>query len=158
MENRHGLVVDLSISDPTLAAERQEALLLTRRARRRHRLKPRTLAGDRGYGTGAFLYEAEAQLGVVPLIPLMIEGPIRGSDPGSEARRRARRRKRSKSYQLAQRIRKRVEEIFGWAKTIGGLRRSRHVGRWKIGQQVLLVAAAYNLLRLARIRPEVQGA
>jgi hypothetical protein len=44
-----------------------------------------------------------------------------------------------------------VEETFGWVKTIGGLRRARYVGRWKIGQQTLVVGAACNLLRLARL-------
>jgi hypothetical protein len=43
------------------------------------------------------------------------------------------------------------EEFFGWAKVIGGLRRSRHVGRWKIRQQVELAAAAYNLVRMRRL-------
>ena len=44
-----------------------------------------------------------------------------------------------------------MEETFGWTKMIGGLKRSRHVGRWKIYQQALVVNSAYNLLRMARL-------
>jgi hypothetical protein len=58
----------------------------------------------------------------------------------------------SVGYAISQKIRKRVEEIFGWCKTIGGLARSRLVGRWKITQEALVVAAAYNLLRMTRMR------
>ena len=150
MENRSGLVVDVSVSEANGYAERDEAIRMVRRSRRRHRLKPRTLGADKGYAAGAFLHQLEAGEGIVPLIPIP-DGPIRGTGPQSEARRRARRRQQTKRYKVAQRIRKRVEEIIGWDKTIGGLRRSRHVGRWKILQQTLLVNAAYNLLRMARL-------
>lgn len=52
---------------------------------------------------------------------------------------------------MAQRIRKRLEEVDGWTKEIGGMRRSRRVGRWKIDQMVLVMHTAYNLLRLGRL-------
>jgi transposase len=150
MENRNGLVVDVSVSEANGRAERQEALTLVRRSRKRHRLKPKTLGADKGYAAGAFLHELESKEKIVPMIP-MPRGPIRGVGPEAEARRRARRRQKTKGYKTSQRIRKRVEETFGWTKTIGGFRRSRHVGRWKIYQQALLVNAAYNLLRMARL-------
>ncbi len=110
----------------------------------------KTLAADKGYDAGPFLHELEAKEGVVPLVPIR-KGAIRSRGPEAEARRRARRRQRTKRYQLAQRVRKRVEESIGWSKTIGGLRRTRHVGRWKIAQQALIVYATYNLLRMARL-------
>jgi hypothetical protein len=44
-----------------------------------------------------------------------------------------------------------VPTVFGWSKTVGGLRRSRHVCRWKIAQRVELTAAAYNLVRMRRL-------
>lgn len=150
MENRSGLVVDVSMSEARMRAEREAALAMLRRTRRRHRLRIRTLAADKSYDAGAFLHELEAKEGVVPLVPTR-RGPIRSRSPEGDARRRARRRARTKRYRLAQGVRKRVEEAFGWSKTIGGLRRSRHLGRWKIAQQALLVYAGYNLLRLARI-------
>lgn len=150
MENRNGLVVDVRVSEARTKAERREALTMVRRVRERHRLPIRTLAADKGYDAGPFLHELESQDGIVPLVPIRV-GPIRSAGPQADARRRARRRQRTKRYQLAQRVRKRVEESIGWSKTIGGLRRSRHVGRWKITQQALIVYAAYNLLRLARL-------
>ena len=67
MENRHGLVVDVSVSEANGRAERTEALRLVRRARRRHGLKMKTLRADKGYGAGPFLHELEAEAGVVPL-------------------------------------------------------------------------------------------
>ena len=150
MENRNGLVVDVSVSEANGRAERKEALTLVRRARKRHRLEPKTLGADKGYAAGAFLHELESKEKIVPMIP-MPKGPIRAAGPEAEARRRARRRQKTKAYQTSQRTRKRVEETFGWTKTIGGLKRSRHVGRWKIYQQALVVNAAYNLLRMARL-------
>jgi hypothetical protein len=44
-----------------------------------------------------------------------------------------------------------VEEVFGWMKTVGGIARARFVGRWKIEQQMLMTASAYNLLRISRL-------
>jgi transposase len=149
MENRSGLVVDVSVSEARTRAEREEALVMTRRVRKRHRVAMRTLAADKGYDAGPFLHTLERER-VVPLIPIR-DRPIRSRGPEADARRRARRRQRTKRYQMSQRTRKRVEEGIGWSKTIGGLRRSRHVGRWKIGQQALIVYATYNLLRLARL-------
>jgi hypothetical protein len=156
MENRHGLVVDVSVSEANGVSEREEALAMVRRARQQHGVVVSTLGADKGYDAGAFLHALEGEE-VVPLIPIRA-GAIKSQSPEADARRRARRRQRTKRYQVAQRARKRVEEIFGWGKTIGGLRRSRHVGRWKIGQQALIVAAAYNLLRMARLSPQAQCA
>jgi transposase len=150
MENRHGLVVDVSLSEARTKAERSEALVMVRRVRKRHGVAVKTLAADKGYDAGPFLHELEAQEGVVPLVPIR-KGAIRSQGPAADARRRARRRQRTKRYQMAQRVRKRVEESIGWSKTIGGLRRTRHVGRWKITQQALIVYATYNLLRMARL-------
>ncbi len=150
MENRHGLVIDVAVSEVGGKAERHHALGLTRRARKRHRLKPRTLAADKGYDAGPFLHALESEEKIVPLVPIR-RRPIKSHGHEADARRRARRRQRTARYRVGQRCRKRVEEIFGWTKIIGGLERSRHVGRWKIEQQWLVVNAAYNLLRLSRL-------
>ncbi len=156
MENRNGLVVDVSVSEANGRAERKEALILVRRTSKRHRLEPKTLGADKGYAAGAFLLELESKEKIVPMIP-MPNGPIRAAGPEAEARRRAKRRQNTKGYKISQRIRKRVEETFGWTKTIGGLERSRHVGRWKIYQQVLVVNAAYNLLRIAGLEARLRA-
>jgi hypothetical protein len=58
---------------------------------------------------------------------------------------------RKGGYQTSQRIRKRVEEIFGWIKTVGGLRRSRYRGRERTQAWGYFVAGTYNLLRMARL-------
>ena len=54
---------------------------------------------------------------------------------------------------VSQRVRKRVEEIFGWMKTVGGLRKTRYRGHARTQLHASLVAAAYNLLRIARLSP-----
>jgi transposase len=150
MENQNGLIVVVATSEANGRADRDVALYMLRRSKRRHRLKPKTLAVDKGYDAGPFLHALEKEEGVVPLVPTR-RGVIRGTSEAADARRRARRRQRTKRYQQAQRTRKRVEEIFGWTKTTGGLRRSRHIGRWKIHQNGLVVATAYNLLRITRL-------
>ena len=59
----------------------------------------------------------------------------------------------TRAYAISQRVRKRIEELIGWAKTVRGLRRAGFIGRWKIKLQAEITAAAYNLLRLARLEP-----
>ena len=54
---------------------------------------------------------------------------------------------------LSQKCRKKVEECFGWLKTIAGLDRSRTVGRWKLKQALEMGAAAFNLVRLRQLKP-----
>jgi len=94
---------------------------------------------------------------IVPHVA-MKEGPVGGrfirqrkDQDAIAARRRMRGRMRTAGYRLSQRTRKKVEEAFGWIKQIGGLARTRLVGRWKVRQQFQMVAAAYNLVRLSRL-------
>jgi transposase len=150
MENRSGLCVAVQVSQATGTAEREAVRPLLRQVQRDLGVTPRTLGADKGYAAGPFLEQLERQEQVVPHVPLSA-GPIRGDTPEAEARRRARRRAASVGWTLSQRIRKRVEEIVGWMKTVGGLARTRHIGRWKIAQVATLVAAAYNLVRLVRL-------
>jgi len=63
--------------------------------------------------------------------------------PGRDARRPDR------GYRISQRIRKRVEEMFGWMKTVGGFRKTRFRGLVRYGEQALMTAAAYNLIRMS---------
>ena len=84
MENRNGLVVDVSVSEANGRAERQEALTLVRRTRRRHRLRLKTLGADKGYAAGAFLHELESKETIVPMIP-MPKGPIRAAGLEADA-------------------------------------------------------------------------
>lgn len=151
MENRNGLCLDIAIDAADGHAERRQALAMLDRVRRKHPVDPETLGADGGFVAGIFLSEVERR-GVTPYVPLP-PGPIRGDGRPSAARRRARRRMRTAAYRRAQRVRKRVEEIIGWCKKIGGLARTRFVGRWKIAQQAYITGAAYNLLRMARLKP-----
>jgi transposase len=157
MENRHGLLVDVDLGEANGTGEREQALVLLERSRARHELpRRRTLGMDAGYPAGEYL-TALQQAKVIAHVPVP-EGPIDPKGKGASARLRARKRMRTLQYEISQRIRKRIEEIFGWKKEIGGMRRSRHVGRWKLTQNALIVGAAYNLLRLARLAPCLQSA
>lgn len=153
MENRSGLCVDISVDEANGTAERIQVGEMLDQTYKRQGLWPRTVGMDAGYKDGKFLDVVE-ECGIVPHVPVG-DGPIVGDDPGAQARRRAKRRAKTKSYDRSQRIRKRIEEIFGWCKMVGGLGRARFVGRWKIKLQSEITAAAYNLLRLARLRPAV---
>lgn len=78
--------------------------------------------------------------------------PLReGSDEGTRARWLVRQGQRRAGFKKSQRRRKLVEEFFGWAKTVAGIRRARHVGCEKIQQCFELAAAAYNLVRMRNL-------
>jgi len=149
-ENRHGLCLDICVAGADGHAERKMAEAMLRRFRRRHRRQPRTLGADAGYEGGKFLQTVEEDLNIQPHVPISSE---RVTTPGPEgdARRRMLRRMKTQAYQLSQRARKKVEQVFGWLKQPGGLRKVRHVGRWKIQQVAYLWGAAYNLLRMANL-------
>jgi transposase len=149
MENRHGLCLDVRVDAANGTAERQCAKKMLKHAWRRHKLTPKTLGADKGFDDGPFLLDLEDEA-IRPHVPIR-EGAIVSKEPPGMARRRARRRMKTKGYAISQWVRKRVEEIIGWMKTIGGLARTRFVGRWKIAQEALITGAAYNLLRMARL-------
>jgi transposase len=140
MENRNGLCVDFRIVPPSGHAERNEALKMIRRLRRRA-FDPKTVAGDRGYDVGSFPKDL-LDLGIKPHVAVNEHRP-----PNSLSRRYA----RGKGYEVSQRIRKRVEEIFGWMKTFGGLRKTRYRGTARTATAGYFVATAYNLLRMGRL-------
>jgi IS5 family transposase len=149
-ENRHGLILDLDVTEANGHAERIAALDMIRRVKGSSLpVHMTTVGADRGYDAGAFLVAVEAE-GVTPMVA-MRTGSIRGRSASAQARRRALRRKSTARYRLAQRKRKLTEEGLGWTKSVGGLRRFRHLGRWKNTQQALVGAAAYNLLRITRL-------
>lgn len=142
MENRHGLCVDLQIAPATGTAERDTALAMLRRQARRG-FRPTTVGADKGYHCRDFVRQLR-QRGLRPHLAC-----IRGRrTPGLDGRTT-----RHEGYRLSQRLRKKVEEIFGWMKTIGGLRKSRVRGVARTQHVSYLVGAAYNLLRLSRLRP-----
>jgi len=153
MDNRHGLCVDVSIDYATGTAERQQALAILKHVRRRHKLRPKTVGIDAGYDDGPFLDELERKHKIKPHVPVR-RGKIKATDTAGWARRRAFGRSRTKGYAISQRIRKRVEQIIGWSKTVGRLARTRFLGHERIEMEALITGAAYNLLRMTRLAPD----
>lgn len=140
MDNRHGLCVDVMVTPATGTAEREAAVQLLRRQARR-RIRPRTLGADKGYHARAFVYALRRRR-IRPHV-----AQVRGRHtPGLDGRTT-----RHQGYALSQRLRKRIEEIFGWWKTVGGLAKSRVRGVVRTEQATHWVSAAYNLLRMSRI-------
>jgi transposase len=145
MEHRHGLIVDVESTRAGVKVERTAAITMLDRVRLKHEQaglkQPATLAGDKGYHVNEFVYEL-LDRNVKPHIA-RISGRI---TPGLDGRTAG-----SAGYCMSQRIRKRVEEIFGWMKTVGGFRKTRFRGLERFGEQGLMTAAAYNLMRLSRL-------
>jgi transposase len=140
VENRHGLLVELQVSSATGYAERDTACEMLRSADRSARS---TVGADRGYDTRGFVDQCRA-IGVTAHVAQ------------HQTRRRSaidERTTRHPGYAMSQKIRKRIEQVFGWAKTIGGLRRTRYRGLRRTQFTAHLVGAAYNLIRIARLRP-----
>ena len=157
-ENRNGLIVGIVVTEASGTAERDAALELVDEADATHGVKPKTLGADKGYDDGGFFQKVEARQ-IEPHIPLVKEPrdpakvPCQKQRPGVEARQRMKTRQGSEGYRLSQKCRKKVEECFGWLKTIAGLDRSRTVGRWKLQQMLEIGAAAFNLVRLRKLKP-----
>jgi transposase len=140
MENRHGLLVDFQVTTATGTAERDVVPTLLDAARERG-FHPTTLGSDKNYDTQACVAAQRAR-GVTPHVAQNTTNRRSAIDG---------RTTRHAGYAVSQRIRKRVEEIFGWLKTVGGFRRTRYRGRERTGLAGYLVATAYNLARLSRL-------
>ena len=156
-ENRNGLIVGIEATEAGGTAERSLALDLLDGVKKRHGKKPKTVGADKGYDSGDFFRELESRgiEGPVPLVkePRDPSGASEKEKPGVEARHRMKVRMGSEGYRLSQKCRKKVEECFGRLKTIAGLGRSRTVGLSKLQQALEIGAAAYNLVRLLKLKP-----
>ena len=138
MENRHGLVVSPRLTAATGTAERQAAEAMVEAVPGRHRI---TVGGDKAYDTREFVQSLRA-LKAVPHVAQNCQGRKSAIDG---------RTTRHPGYAVSQRLRKRVEEIFGWMKTVGNLRKTRHRGGDRVGWKFTLTAAAYNLVRIRNL-------
>ncbi len=138
MENRNGLVVDATLTHASGTAEREAALDMLNRMDGRHRI---TLAADKAYDTADFV-AALRDINVTPHVAQNTANRRSAIDG---------RTTRHPGYGVSQRIRKRIEEVFGWAKTSGGLRKTRHRGKDRVGWMFTLTATAYNLMRLPKL-------
>ena len=137
MENRSGLITDTRVTVADGYGERDAALAMA--VDLPHRRV--TLGGDKGYDTTDFIL-ALRHMGVTPHVTQNTTNRRSAIDA---------RTTRHAGYAISQRKRKRVEEAFGWMKTIGLLRKLRHRGRAKIEWIFRLAAAAYNLIRIRNL-------
>ena len=134
-ENRHGFIVDTAVTEAMGTAERDAALMMlgelpltTRRV---------TVGGDKNFDMPAWV-AAVRQMGITPHVAQHTTNRRSAIDG---------RTTRHPGYALSQRYRKKVEQPFGWMKTVGLLRKLRHRGGRKVDWIVSFTAAAYNLVR-----------
>lgn len=151
MENRCGLCLDVTVDTADGRAEPRNALRMLRHVERRHHLVPETLGADANYHPGPFLLAVE-QHGTTPHVPIKAK-KIRGQSQEAQARRRAKTRMKTLGHRISQRVRKRCEQIIGWAKTVAGLSRTKFIGHVRIENSALMCGAAYNLLRMSKLVP-----
>ena len=139
MENRSGLIVAATLTKATGTAERQAAEeMIVRHSPGARRI---TLGSDKAYDAAAFVADMRA-LNVTPHIAQNISGRRSAIDA---------RTTRHPGYAVSQQKRKRIEEPFGWGKTIGGLARPMLRGAKKLGFKFTLAMASYNLIRLPKL-------
>jgi hypothetical protein len=137
MDNRHGLVVNTRLTQASGIAEPTAALAMAAEIAGQGRV---TLGADKGYDQKE-LVRALREYRVTPHVAQKVNSAI------------DRRSTRHPGYLLSQRRRKRVEEIFGWLKTVAGLRKTRHRGIARVGWTFTFAAAAYNLVRMRNLLP-----
>ena len=152
MENRHRLLLGLGVEIfQSSTAEKAGCLTLLDRAKRRLRFTPTTLGADKGFFHEDFL-EALFARGIEPHIATEARG-------SAGAHARVRMRQRGRGYQLSQRCRKLIEELFGEGKDWHGLRRFRRRRLRRVRQETLLIGWVLNPKRLAKLLvPEAQPA
>lgn len=142
IENRNGLIVDALAWEANGRAERDTALLMLEQIPGDHSV---TVGGDKGFDTGEFVSECR-HMGVTPHVAQ------NHSRPGGSALDQ--RTTRHAGYAISQRKRKRIEECFGWLKTIALLRKLRHRGLAKVDWLLAFACAAYNLVRMRNLSPQ----
>ena len=147
MENRNGMLVDFQTTQATGTAEQDTVPVLVDQAKKRG-FHPKTMGGDKGYDTGGCVADLRRR-GVTPHVAQNTKGRSSAIDG---------RTTRHAGYAISQRIRKRVEEIFGWMKTVGGFRRTRYRGLDRTGLAGYLVATAYNLVRMVKLLGQAKQA
>jgi len=131
LDNRHGLVANVCVTPATGTAEREAAVLLLGAV-----AQGGTVGGDKGFDVPSFVAQVRA-IGVTPHVAQKVKGSAIDA-----------RTTRHTGYAVSQRKRKLIEQVFGWMKTVGGLRKLRHRGGARVDWIVTFSAAAYNLIRL----------
>lgn len=138
IENRHGLIVDARTTHAIGRAERETAEAMIGAATRGRRA---TLGSDKAYDAAEHVARLRA-IGVTPHVAQHTSGRRSAIDG---------RTTRHAGYRISQRLRKRIEEPFGWIKSVAGLRKTRHRGLARVAWMFTLTAAASNLVRLPKL-------
>jgi transposase len=138
MENRHALVVEARVTTATGTAEREAALDMVDARPGRRRC---TLGADKAYDAAEFIADLR-QRNVTPHMAQNATNRRSAID---------RRTTRHPGYGVSQRLRKRIEETFGWTKSTAGMRKTRHRGLARVGWMFILANTAYNLVRLPKL-------
>ena len=147
IENRNGLVVDTELLQCNGTAERDAAMLMAERVEGTERI---TVAADKAYDTKDFVSEMRG----MNVTPHVSQNTKRAGGSAIDSRTT-----RHEGYQVSQRKRKRIEEVFGWIKTVGTLRKTRHRGLETVRWVFTFTATAYNLVRMRNLMsPAVQSA
>jgi IS5 family transposase len=133
MDNREGIVTDFDTSEANGTAERDAAAEMLERRSKKSRA---TVGADRGYDAKKFVAQCR-EMNVTPHVAQKKHSAIDG------------RTTRHEGYKLSISFRRRIEEVFGWLKTVAGLRKSRFKGRSRTGLYAKFSIVAYNLLRIA---------
>jgi transposase len=136
IENRNGLVVDTELLQYNGTVERDAAMLMAERVEGTNRI---TLAADKAYDTKDFVKEMRG----MNVTPHVSQNHKRSGGSAIDGRTT-----RHEGYEVSQRKRKRIEEVFGWIKTVGILRKTRHRGLEKVRWIFTFTATAYNLVRM----------
>jgi transposase len=141
-ENRNGLVVNACVTEAGKRAEREAALEMVKQwCAKPGEKKQRTLGADKGYQEEKFM-EGLRELGVVPHV-------AEYAKPSRQWPNWLRREEREHvGYAVSQKSRKRVEEVFGWLKTVAVMRQTKFRGRRRVDWMFRLAAASYNLVRM----------
>lgn len=146
IENRNGLVVDTELVQCSGTAEREAALLMAGCIPGAGRA---TVAGDKGYDTRDFV----GGLREMKVTPHVAQNEKRAGGSAIDGRTT-----RHAGYKISQKKRKRIEEVFGWLKTVGMLRKTRHRGLHKVRWVFTFATTAYNLVRMRNLlSPSVQA-
>jgi hypothetical protein len=138
MENRNGLVTEVEVLQANGTAERDAGLVMIEKIPGD---QPVTVGADKAYDTKNFVEEAR-NMNATPHVAQNNKGRKSAID---------RRTTQHPGYAISQQKRKRVEEIFGWMKTVGGIRKLRHRGLQLVGWMFTFAAAAYNLVRIRNL-------
>jgi transposase len=141
LDNRHGLLAEVQVTIASGTAERDAAKEMMKSRQRRRPRRRLTLGGDKNYDTRDFV-EQMRKLKVTPHVAQNNKSRSSAIDE---------RTTRHTGYDISQRKRKLVEEFFGWMKTVGLMRKTRHRGVEQVGWMFTITAAAYNLVRIKNL-------